>query len=152
MRTITLLSAAALTLGMAGCAQMERMWGGGGPPRKHVDKECHKNDCAIQVMVVACTSTGVSLNYPTVGINKLERNVLIVWTINDPNYEFTRNGIVINGGGDIFTGGGVSSNNKVFTVNDANPAYGEFKYTVNVKPKNSSTACPGHDPTIINGY
>ena len=118
-------------------------------------QKCPLGNCTIQVTVTACASTGISLQYPTVGVVSGETNVPIEWSINSNQYEFADNGIVIkNDPNRVFINGGASPNKKMFTWTDRNPAGDktDYKYTVTVKPKNSTTPCPSYDPIIVNDY
>jgi len=105
---------------------------------------CNAGVCKVTVTVQDCAGGGITAVPDPV---KLSASNNIEWTIpNTDDYVFTANGISVQGSGftNIATGSG-----KKFMVHDAyTDTRPKIKYSIEVRPTNSATACKIADPFI----
>jgi len=106
---------------------------------------CTAGVCKVTVTVQDCPGGGITAVPDPV---KLSASNNIEWTIpNTEDYVFTPSGISVHASGftNVPTGNG-----KKFTVHDAyTDTHPQIKYSIEVRPANSTTACKIADPFIL---
>jgi hypothetical protein len=119
-------------------------------------RDCHGGGgCTVVVTVTSCAAGGISVDAPTLNVQRGNPRIRLTWTIAGNDYEFTDDGIKFTTPGweQEFEAKHNGKNN--YTWIDINPTNTAtqgrpFKYSVTVQPKRGGAACPSLDPTVIN--
>ena len=98
-------------------------------------------------VTITIDEAGINADPPTVKIKKGARHEKITWTIATSGWKFTRDGIVIHGNFNQFTGRG-SDHRREFHWNSRNSNTNRYEYTINVT---NGTTTATRDPGIKNG-
>ena len=106
---------------------------------------CNAGVCKVTVTVQDCAGGGITASPDPVKVPTANN---IEWTIDTDGFLFTTTGITVQGTG--FTNDpGQTGNGKKFIIHDAySDSRPEIKYTIQVHPSSSSTACKIKDPLI----
>ena len=121
------------------CAMLERSFPGQPTP-------CSPGICDVRVRVVSCQQSDLDVTPRHVGISEAQN---IRWTLEQDEYVFAEDGIVVNGSGFRPDPGSIDRGHRFMIHDDHRDRTPAIKYSVHVLRKGGGE-CTRYDPFISN--